>query len=213
MMSGRADDDVLGAWFMWPEGGFSRPRDLPEDSTLVVYFHGNSQDRGFGHRVGWSSSLVLVLLGSSSPYLWASSWKLSLAWHHSPRCCLAKVSTCWSLLPSSSSSFSWYFHRHENHVFIGLARCRCTRCCLDKVSTCWLSTIALLETPPGSHSLNRHHYHEDICDDNDDDEDIYDDIYENDDDDNEDGVSVEYHCFGDSLSELGCSWGWLWWWS
>jgi len=56
-IQGRADDDILGAWFMWPEGGFSRPRDLPEDSTLVVYFHGNSQDRGFGHRVGIIQSL------------------------------------------------------------------------------------------------------------------------------------------------------------
>lgn len=58
-IQGRADDDVLGAWFMWPEGGFSRPRDLPQDSTLIVYFHGNSQDRGFGHRV----SLYKMLLG------------------------------------------------------------------------------------------------------------------------------------------------------
>ena len=54
---GRAEDDILGAWFMWPEGGFSRPRDLPEESSLVVYFHGNSQDRGFGHRVGIIQSL------------------------------------------------------------------------------------------------------------------------------------------------------------
>ena len=52
MISGSGDDDILGAWFMWPEGGSSRPRDLPKDSTLIVYFHGNSQDRGFGHRVG-----------------------------------------------------------------------------------------------------------------------------------------------------------------
>ena len=52
LIPGADDGDILGAWFMWPEGGFSRPRDLTEDSTLVVYFHGNSQDRGFGHRVG-----------------------------------------------------------------------------------------------------------------------------------------------------------------
>merc|ERR1711936_778109 len=45
-IQGAGDGDILGAWFMWPEGGFSRPRDLTEDSTLVVYFHGNSQDRG-----------------------------------------------------------------------------------------------------------------------------------------------------------------------
>jgi len=58
-IQGADDGDILGAWFMWPEGGFSRPRDLTEDSTLVVYFHGNSQDRGFGHRV----SLYKMLLG------------------------------------------------------------------------------------------------------------------------------------------------------
>ena len=56
-----AENDILGAWFMWPEGGFRRPRDLPEDSTLIVYFHGNSQDRGFGHRVSCSMSSSLVL--------------------------------------------------------------------------------------------------------------------------------------------------------
>ena len=33
----------------------------------------------------------------------------------------------------------------------------------------------------------------------------HDDFYEDEDDDNEGGVSVDYHCFGDSLSELGCS--------
>ena len=51
LSSGQDKEDILGAWFMWPEGGYRRPRELPQDSTLVVYFHGNSQDRGFGHRV------------------------------------------------------------------------------------------------------------------------------------------------------------------
>jgi len=58
-IQGSGDDDILGAWFMWPEGGSSGPRDLPKDSTLIVYFHGNSQDRGFGHRV----ELYKMLLG------------------------------------------------------------------------------------------------------------------------------------------------------
>ena len=65
MISGMGDNDILGAWYMWPEGGFNRPSALSKDSTLIVYFHGNSQDRGFGHRVGIptfgsSSSLVFV---------------------------------------------------------------------------------------------------------------------------------------------------------
>jgi len=58
-IQGQDKEDILGAWFMWPEGGHERPRELPQDSTLVVYFHGNSQDRGFGHRV----SLYEMLLG------------------------------------------------------------------------------------------------------------------------------------------------------
>ena len=52
------DNDILGAWYMWPDGGFNRPSALSKDSTLIVYFHGNSQDRGFGHRVG-NQPLVL----------------------------------------------------------------------------------------------------------------------------------------------------------
>ena len=63
MISGSADDDILGAWFMWPEGGFNRPRGLPEDSTLIVYFHGNSQDRGFGHRVGYFVFSTIIIIG------------------------------------------------------------------------------------------------------------------------------------------------------
>ena len=51
LSTGRDTEDILGAWFMWPENGYKRPRDLPQNSTLIVYFHGNSQDRGFGHRV------------------------------------------------------------------------------------------------------------------------------------------------------------------
>jgi pimeloyl-ACP methyl ester carboxylesterase len=42
---------VLGAWYLWPEGGAPSPRHIPANSTLVLYFHGNSMDRGFGHRV------------------------------------------------------------------------------------------------------------------------------------------------------------------
>ena len=42
---------VLGAWWVWPEGGQARPGDLGATDTLVLYLHGNSMDRGFGHRV------------------------------------------------------------------------------------------------------------------------------------------------------------------
>jgi pimeloyl-ACP methyl ester carboxylesterase len=49
---------VLGAWFLWPEGGASKPEDIPASGCLVVYFHGNAQDRGFGHRVQLYKELV-----------------------------------------------------------------------------------------------------------------------------------------------------------
>jgi len=58
-IQGMGDNDILGAWYMWPEGGFNRLSALSKDSTLIVYFHGNSQDRGFGHRV----ELYKMLLG------------------------------------------------------------------------------------------------------------------------------------------------------
>ena len=81
LIPGADDGDILGAWFMWPEGGFSRPRDLTKDSTLVVYFHGNSQDRGFGHRVGW----VRIQ--------WSSSW-CGLERFLCTKCCSVSVSMC-----------------------------------------------------------------------------------------------------------------------
>ena len=46
---------------MWPEGGAPRLEDLAPSSTLVVYLHGNSMDRGFGHRVALYQ--VLLKLG------------------------------------------------------------------------------------------------------------------------------------------------------
>ena len=42
---------MLGAWWLWPEGGHARPGGLGAGDTLVLYLHGNSMDRGFGHRV------------------------------------------------------------------------------------------------------------------------------------------------------------------
>ena len=106
LSSGQDKEDILGAWFMWPEGGHERPRDLPQDSTLIVYFHGNSQDRGFGHRVRWRfqtspnklfSSTAIHHLSHNFPH---DYYERALFFKRCPstRCCLVKVSTC---LPST----------------------------------------------------------------------------------------------------------------
>jgi len=44
-------DGLLGAWYLWPEGGAKKPQGLRSKDTLIVYLHGNSMDRGFSHRV------------------------------------------------------------------------------------------------------------------------------------------------------------------
>ena len=102
LSSGQDKEDILGAWFMWPEGGHERPRELPQDSTLVVYFHGNSQDRGFGHRVRWRfqtspnklfSSTAIHHLSHNFPH---DYYERALFFKRCPstRCCLVKVCTC-----------------------------------------------------------------------------------------------------------------------
>jgi len=41
----------LGAWYMWPETGMKELSMLGRNDTLIVYMHGNSASRGFGHRI------------------------------------------------------------------------------------------------------------------------------------------------------------------
>jgi abhydrolase domain-containing protein 12 len=43
---------TLGAWYLWPANTPYTPiTNLQENSTLIIYMHGNSMDRGFSHRV------------------------------------------------------------------------------------------------------------------------------------------------------------------
>ncbi|XP_023342993.1 monoacylglycerol lipase ABHD12 isoform X2 [Eurytemora carolleeae] len=42
----------LGAWFLWPVGSsMTDISDLGPQDTLIIYMHGNSATRGFGHRL------------------------------------------------------------------------------------------------------------------------------------------------------------------
>lgn len=44
-------EGFLGAWFIRPNSGAAELEDLEATDCLVIYMHGNSMDRGFGHRV------------------------------------------------------------------------------------------------------------------------------------------------------------------
>ena len=118
LSSGQDKEDILGAWFMWPEGGHERPRDLPQDSTLIVYFHGNSQDRGFGHRVRWRFQtspnnnflaawqciicpLISLMIIMREPYFLKGVPLRDAAWSRSPRAC-SRLSLFWRLVPGPS---------------------------------------------------------------------------------------------------------------
>ena len=118
LSTGQDKEDNLGAWFMWPEGGHERPRELPQDSTLVVYFHGNSQDRGFGHRVRWRFQtspnnnflaawqfticpLISLMIIMREPYFLKGVPLRDAAWSRSPRAC-SRLSLFWRLVPGPS---------------------------------------------------------------------------------------------------------------
>jgi len=46
------ENGTLGAWYLWPANNPYTPiTRLKDNSTLIVYMHGNSMDRGFSHRV------------------------------------------------------------------------------------------------------------------------------------------------------------------
>ena len=46
------ENGTLGAWYLWPAGNPNMTiTDLQENSTLIIYMHGNSLDRGLSYRV------------------------------------------------------------------------------------------------------------------------------------------------------------------
>ena len=46
------ENGTLGAWYLWPANTTYTPvTNLNENSTLIIYMHGNSLDRGFSYRV------------------------------------------------------------------------------------------------------------------------------------------------------------------